>query len=99
MGLFLEPKTATSPERKPPVMPKQQSMTAAGTIGLTFGVILFTLGSFSGWNLILMVLGLVFIAAGYSTRQKPPAKLCPACRMEVPLEASVCGHCQRDIPA
>lgn len=82
--------------RKPPVMPQKQSMTVAGTIGLTFGLILFTWGSFSGWNIFLMGIGLVFIAAGYASRQKPAAKLCPSCRMEIPLEATVCGHCRTE---
>lgn len=88
-----------APAQKPPVMPQKPSMTAAGAIGVTFGLILFTLGSLAGWNLMLMGVGLVFIAAGYASRKKPPAKLCPSCRMEIPMEATVCGHCRSALPS
>lgn len=89
-------------QRKPPIIPPApttRSMTVAGTLGLTFGLILFTWGSFSGWNIILMGVGLIFIAAGYHSRQKAPMKLCPACRLEIPLEATLCGHCHTEQPA
>jgi hypothetical protein len=74
-------------------------VTPIGALGIGFGLIVFTLGSFIGWNVLTMAIGAAFVAAGASLKRKLPAKLCPSCRMEVPLEATVCGHCQRDIPA
>jgi 4-hydroxybenzoate polyprenyltransferase len=87
----------TRPTPAPPIpvqAPTQRSVTAAGALGLGFGFLMFVLGSFAGVNLFLMGLGGLFMAAGYYSRQKPPAKLCPACRMEIPAEATVCGHCR-----
>lgn len=106
MGLFLEPKTPKSPTptlpRKDtpiPAKPASLSPTGLGIVGIVFGFTIFLLGVFSGFNLLIVGLGLAFIVAGAATKQKPPVKLCPACRMEIPLEASVCGHCRSALTA
>lgn len=74
--------------------PKEPGLTAAGWLGIGFGLVLFTMGALAGLNLLLMGMGGAFMAAGSFAREKVPAKVCPACRLAIPLEASVCGHCR-----
>lgn len=84
-------------EEKPkPIPVPAPTIGLAGTLGIVVGLAFFAAGAFGGWNLLTMGIGVAFIAAGSKATKKPPAKLCPACRFEIPLEASVCGHCQKE---
>jgi len=93
------PRPAASPSASRTVAPARPKLTVAGGAGVVFGFLIFTLGAFSGWNILWMGIGGIFMALGMASKKKAPVKLCPSCRMEVPVEATVCGHCQRDIPA
>jgi hypothetical protein len=51
--------------------------------------VVFGLGVLAGFSLVPVILGLALLGAGFSSRHTPPLKLCPACRMAVPLQATV----------
>lgn len=71
-------------------------LTTAGVLGITVGALIFLMGVISNLDIFFCGLGLLFIAAGWSARQK---RLCPACKMAVPKDATACGHCRRELPA
>lgn len=74
----------------------QPSVSGIGVLGMVFGFIVFGLGVLTGGNLIVCGLGLLFIGLGYSAR---PKRLCPACKLAIPKEATVCGHCRSALTA
>lgn len=74
----------------------QAPLTAAGRIGIGFGALVFGLGVLAGPSIFWCGLGLLFIAGGYVSREK---RACPACKLEVPVGATVCGHCRRELAA
>lgn len=82
-----------------PIPLPARKLTFTGGLGVFIGFALFALGAFKGWDVITMGIGAAFMAAGASTRAPRPQKLCPACRMEIPLEASVCAYCHLEQPA
>lgn len=87
------------PEKAKPLLPPTPTLGLPGVLGLLVGLAFFAAGAMAGWNVLTMGIGVAFIAAGWATRTKPPKKLCPACRMEIPLEASVCAYCHLEQPA
>ncbi len=82
------------PSRPKPIPVPRRSLSLVGVAGIGVGVIIFAVGAMQGWNLILMGLGCAFIWAGPTTRERRQEKLCPACRMAIPLEAGVCAFCR-----
>lgn len=71
--------------------------TVLGVITIIFGLAIVGLGAWGGGNIIVMGVGLLFIAAGGMTGKRPQPYLCPFCRSKVDPAASVCVHCQRAI--
>lgn len=96
MGILDSPDPSTEPA---PLEPAEPQWTAPGIIGAVFGLLVFSVGALSGFNIIVCGIGLLFVAAGYAARKKAPEKVCPACRMSVFAAATVCGHCRRDLIA
>jgi hypothetical protein len=74
---------------RPPVSSPSTSFTPAGIIGMVASSVVFGLGVLAGFSLVPVILGLALLGAGFSSRHTPPLKLCPACRMAVPLQATV----------
>jgi hypothetical protein len=74
--------------------PQEFGITGIGAISIFFGVGLFILAFLIGGAIPLIIIGLAFIGGGVLTRRK---RLCPACRMSVPAEATVCGHCRTEL--
>ncbi len=87
---------APEPEKPRPLLPPTPRRTLVGSLAFVLGLIIFTYGAFTGVNLLTMGIGLFVIWAGTLAVTKPPKKLCPACRMEIPLEASVCAYCHKE---
>ena len=87
------------PDAPKPIPLPARNLTFTGGLGVFLGFALFGLGAFQGWNVVTMGIGAAFMAAGASTRAPRPQKLCPACRLEIPLEATLCGHCRTEQPA
>lgn len=85
--------TAPATAKPAVLLPPVPTLGLPGVLGILVGLAFFGGGAFAGWNVIYMGIGAAFVAAGWATRKKPPKKLCPACRFEIPLEASVCGYC------
>ena len=96
-----QPAAASRPEAlKPkPIPVPPQRLSLVEYFGIGVGLIVFGIGAMKGWNLELMGLGCAFIWAGTMTREKRPEKLCPVCRMAIPLEADVCAFCRFEQPA
>lgn len=82
-----------------PLLPSRRSPSVVGQIAIFFGVVVFIIGAAMGLNLIVCLTGVGFIVGGFLTRPDEAAKLCPACRMKVPLEATICGHCRSTLVA
>lgn len=104
MGSIDPPPQPSAASRPDPSKPKpipvpRRSLSLVGFLGIGVGLIVFGIGAMKGWNLILMGLGCAFIWAGSTTREKRLEKLCPACRMAIPLEARVCAFCHLEQPA
>lgn len=74
--------------------------TATGVVGIITGTALVAFSAIAGGNLIIMGIGLLFILAGGLTGQSPvvPRQPCPFCQEPVQPAATVCPHCQRDLP-
>ena len=90
------PAPRPEPAKPKPIPPPTPTMGLAGVLGIMVGLAFFVAGAFGGWNILTMGIGVAFIAAGSRATKSPPKKLCPACRFEIPLEASVCGYCQKE---
>jgi hypothetical protein len=54
------------------------------------GVALFIIGALVGFNILLMLIGVAFVAAASLVE---PRRRCFKCAMTVPDGATVCGHC------
>lgn len=93
------PQQQPEPQRPAPLLPPKPTVGLAGVLGMTVGLTFFVAGALAGLNVLTMGIGIAFIAAGASAKIKPPMKLCPACRFEIPLEAGLCGHCRTEQPA
>lgn len=87
------------PDQPQPIPVPKPQPTFVGIVAVLFGFLLFVLGAARGFDIIPLAFGCAFMAAGASTAAKRPRKLCPSCRFEIPLEASVCGHCRAEQPA
>lgn len=70
---------------------------------IIFGLMTAGVGYWKNRNpWVWFALGLWFVLAGLTVALIVPRladKLCPFCREAVDPEASVCPHCQRDLPA
>ena len=50
-----------------------------------------------GWFLLGMLLGIIGIIIVAVLPSNEPRKICPFCRGSIPLEATICKYCSRNI--
>ena len=82
-----------------PAPASTRPLSTAGKLGVAFGALVCLGSALTGLNILVFGVGLLFLAAGFVSREPEPTKVCSACRSRIPAAASVCAHCRTEQPA